>query len=316
MSDAERRDGGPRRPGLRRAVHAGLHGHLPGAHRAPAGHPGAEGQLAGRDRPGTPEPVARHRASAPWSRCSATRSLGRLSDRTTSASRHAASVDGDRARRVARSASSLVAVAPEHPGRAGRVVRRPAVLQRPARRAWWPCSPTRSRSPSAALVSGVLGVCLPIASVGGTYVVAAVQRQPAGDVPRALRDRRRCSSRRSPSGWTTGGWPSRTGRPGRCASSSSTFYVDPRRNPTSPGRSPSRFLFVTAYAFLVTYQAYFLLEQIGSDEDDVPHQIFLSTLVQSAVVVVASLVGGRLSRPDRAPEGLRAGSPRRSTAWR
>ncbi len=54
-------------------------------------------------------------------------------------------------------------------------------------------------------------------------------------------------------------------------------------------------LFVTAYAFLVTYQAYFLIERIGSDEGDVPNQIFLSTLVQSSVIVVASLVGGRLS---------------------
>ena len=75
----------------------------------------------------------------------------------------------------------------------------------------------------------------------------------------------------------------------------STFYVDPRRNPDFTWAFASRFLFVMAYAFLVTYQAYFLLERIGSDEDDVPRQIFLSTLVQSAVVVVASLVGGRLS---------------------
>jgi MFS family permease len=74
-----------------------------------------------------------------------------------------------------------------------------------------------------------------------------------------------------------------------------TFYVDPRRNPDFTWAFASRFLFVTAYAFLVTYQAYFLLDRIGSNEDDVPHQIFLSTLVQAAVVVAASLVGGRFS---------------------
>ena len=94
-----------------------------------------------------------------------------------------------------------------------------------------------------------------------------------------------------------------------------TFYVDPRRNTDFTWAFASRFLFVTAYAFLVTYQAYFLLEQIGSDEDDIPHQIFLSTLVHSAVVVVASLAGGRLS--DRT--GRRKASswpPRPSTAWR
>jgi MFS family permease len=75
----------------------------------------------------------------------------------------------------------------------------------------------------------------------------------------------------------------------------STFYVDPRRNPDFTWAFASRFLFVTAYAFLVTYQAYFLIDRVGSDEDDIPRLIFHSTLVQSAVVVVASLAGGRLS---------------------
>jgi MFS family permease len=50
-----------------------------------------------------------------------------------------------------------------------------------------------------------------------------------------------------------------------------------------------------AYAFLVTYQAYYLLDKIGSAEADVPRQIFLGTIAQSAAVVVASLIGGRLS---------------------
>jgi MFS family permease len=60
----------------------------------------------------------------------------------------------------------------------------------------------------------------------------------------------------------------------------------------------SRFLFVLAYAFLTTYQAYYLLDNIGSAEADVPHQIFLGTLLQPVLVVVASLIGGKLS--DRA----------------
>src|SRR5437867_11959791 len=54
-------------------------------------------------------------------------------------------------------------------------------------------------------------------------------------------------------------------------------------------------MFVLAYAFLVTYQAYYLLEKIGSAKAEVPQQIFLGTLVQSAVVVAASLIGGKLS---------------------
>src|SRR6185437_11835097 len=53
--------------------------------------------------------------------------------------------------------------------------------------------------------------------------------------------------------------------------------------------------FVLAYAFLATYQAYYLLEKIGSSKAEVPQQIFLGTLVQSVVVVAASLIGGKLS---------------------
>ena len=37
-------------------------------------------------------------------------------------------------------------------------------------------------------------------------------------------------------------------------------------------------MFVLAYAFLTTYQAYYLLEKLGSAEDDVPRQLFLATL--------------------------------------
>lgn len=74
-----------------------------------------------------------------------------------------------------------------------------------------------------------------------------------------------------------------------------TFYVSPRRNPDFAWAFVSRFLFVLAYAFLPTYQAYYLLQEVGSAEADVPRQIFLGTLAQSALVAVASVVGGRLS---------------------
>ena len=75
----------------------------------------------------------------------------------------------------------------------------------------------------------------------------------------------------------------------------STFYVNPRKNPDFAWAFVSRFMFVLAYAFLVTYQAYYLLEKIGSAKAEVPQQIFLGTLVQSVVVVAASLIGGKLS---------------------
>ena len=54
-------------------------------------------------------------------------------------------------------------------------------------------------------------------------------------------------------------------------------------------------MFVLAYAFLTTYQAYYLLDKIGTAKADVPQQIFLGTLAQSAVIIAASLIGGKLS---------------------
>jgi MFS family permease len=54
-------------------------------------------------------------------------------------------------------------------------------------------------------------------------------------------------------------------------------------------------MFVMAYAFLASYQAYYLLDKIGSAQADVPQQIFLGTLAQSTVIVAASVIGGRLS---------------------
>jgi len=74
-----------------------------------------------------------------------------------------------------------------------------------------------------------------------------------------------------------------------------TFYVSPREHPSFAWAFASRFLFVLAYAFLTTYQAYFLLDQLGTAEADVPQQIFLGTALQSAVIVVASLAGGKVS---------------------
>ena len=143
-------------------------------------------------------------------------------------------------------------------------------------------------------VSGVLGVCLPIASVGGTYVVqlftgnqVAMFLAPCAIggffilvFAATLRDRR--LERADKPRWS---WREFAG----------TFYIDPRRSPDFAWAFASRFMFVLAYAFLVTYQAYYLLEKLDSAEDDVPRQIFLGTLTQSAVVVAVSLISGRLS---------------------
>ena len=144
------------------------------------------------------------------------------------------------------------------------------------------------------LVAGVLGICLPIASVSGTFLVQLFTGNQLAMflVPCALggffilifaitlKDRRLAKADKP-------AWSLRE--------FASTFYVNPRKRQDFAWAFASRFLFVTAYAFLITYQAYYLLDKIGSAEADVPRQIFLGTLVQSTFVVLASLVGGKLS---------------------
>jgi MFS family permease len=144
------------------------------------------------------------------------------------------------------------------------------------------------------VVSGLVGICLPIASVSGTFVVKLLTGNEVAMllVPSAvgglfilvfavtLNDRRLAHADVPP-------WSLRE--------FASSFYVDPRENPDFGWAFASRFLLVMAYAVLVTYQAYYLLNKIGSAEVDVPGQIFLGTLVQSVALVGASLVGGKLS---------------------
>jgi len=93
------------------------------------------------------------------------------------------------------------------------------------------------------------------------------------------------------------------------------FYVNPRKGRDFAWAFAGRFMFVLAYAFLTTYQAYYLLDKIGSAEADVPQQIFLGTLAPSVVAAAASLIvaGSLTGRAD----GRSSSSPRRScTAWR
>jgi MFS family permease len=144
------------------------------------------------------------------------------------------------------------------------------------------------------LVSGVLGVCLPVASVSGTFLVQLFTGHQLAMflIPCAiggffvllfavtLNDRRLDQEARPT-------WSLRD--------LVSTFYVDPRRSPDFAWAFASRFLLVLAYAFLTTYQAFYLLDGVGSAAADVPHQIFLGTLAQSVVLVAASVLGGKLS---------------------
>lgn len=144
-------------------------------------------------------------------------------------------------------------------------------------------------------VAGVLGICMPIASVTGTYLVQLFAPNTLlmfmapcalGGVlvlifAGTLNDRRLS--------------PPQGPRPWSLRELAGTFYVNPRKNADFAWVFTSRFLFVLAYAFLTTYQTYYLLEHVGSPEARVPRQVFIGTLVMSILVVAASLLGGWLS---------------------
>ena len=154
--------------------------------------------------------------------------------------------------------------------------------------------PDQVPSGQRGLVSGVLGVCLPVASVCGTFLVKLFTGSLLAMFlgPRAiggffillfavtLNDRRLANGRKP-------AWSLRE--------FARTFYVSPRQSPDFAWAFTSRFMFVMAYAFLASYQAYYLLDKIGSARADVPQQIFLGTLAQSAVIVAASVIGGKVS---------------------
>lgn len=143
-------------------------------------------------------------------------------------------------------------------------------------------------------IAGVLGICLPIASVCGTFVVQlftgntlAMFMAPCaigGSLillfAATLNDRRLAEANRPV-------WSLRE--------LASAFYLNPWKHRDFAWAFSSRFMFVLAYAFLMTYQAYYLLEKLGTAAIHVPRQLFLATLAMSSVVVVASLVGGWLS---------------------
>lgn len=147
------------------------------------------------------------------------------------------------------------------------------------------------------IVSGLLGISLPVGLVGATFLVqlvshdealmfllpAAVAFVPILAFATFFTDRRLEPEHKPP--WST-------------QDLLSTFYVNPRAEPDFGWAWLSRFLIVLAYAFLTTYLAFYLMSQLGTATDDVARQVFLGMLVLAGATVVSSLSGGWLS--DRA----------------
>ncbi len=151
-----------------------------------------------------------------------------------------------------------------------------------------------SRPPSEASSPAFSGTCLPAASVAGTYLVQLfdgtgvfmflVPCMVGGLLvvvfTATMQDRRLDPLTKPP-------WSLRE--------LLESFYIDPRHHLDFAWAFLSRFMLVMAYAVLVTYQAYYLLDHIGIGASDVPRRIYLGTSVQSVVLVVTSPLTGRLS---------------------
>ena len=143
-------------------------------------------------------------------------------------------------------------------------------------------------------VSGVLGICMSIGQVAGTFLVQALppsmplmflvpaivgmiavfvlawilpdRRQRAADLP-----------------------------PADVLGFLRSFWLSPRRYPDFFWAWFSRFLLVTGTAFLTTYQPYYLMNELHYPESEVRGLIFKAMLVQASLIVIASLVSGRVS---------------------
>ena len=145
-------------------------------------------------------------------------------------------------------------------------------------------------------VVGILGVCMPIGQITGTYLVQQLSfNMTLAFVVPGLIGLMGVLVLASVLPHESQQVPSAPTQP----------QPDPARTPGTGSRRDfswawlSRVLFVTGSSFLQAYQPFFLLDELKLDAADVPRLIFRSTLVHSAMIVLWSLISGRLSDRTR-----------------
>src|SRR6266404_5255718 len=181
--------------------------------------------------------------------------------------------------------------------------------------------PDRIPTAQRGTVVGILGVCMPIGQITGTYLVqelsfnmtwvlvvpgligiagvlllaAVLPEEPRLPPPAAAPQSAASQARQAVS--------PHAARPG-------APEVSPPRNHRDFSLAwLSRVLFTTGSCFLQAYQPFFLIEKLRFDPADVPRLIFRSTLVAAVMVVAWSLIAGRLSdRMERRKPFVMAGS--------
>lgn len=147
------------------------------------------------------------------------------------------------------------------------------------------------------LVSGLIGVTLPIGQLGGTALAAmfspdmvAMFAAPTvasvvlslpllfllreGKAPAAAAVAREPIN---PVAWVR------------------SFWIDPRSAPDFAWTWASRFLFILGLSFVLTFQAYYVINHLKVPADLAPDVIFKATWWSTVPLVIASTVGGYLS---------------------
>jgi len=167
--------------------------------------------------------------------------------------------------------------------------------------------PDRVPTSQRGTVVGILGVCMPIGQIGGTYLVQQLSFNMTwvlvvpGLIGIAgvlllvlvLPEQPR--------------WPESA--PAQAPQPVALEVPPPRNHRDFSWAWLSRVLFTTGSCFLQAYQPFLLIEKLGLDPADVPRLVFRSTLVGAVMVVVWSLIACRLSdRSGRRLPFVMAGS--------
>jgi MFS family permease len=145
-------------------------------------------------------------------------------------------------------------------------------------------------------VVGILGVCMPVGQITGTFLVQqlAVNMTLALVIPGIIGVvgvlGLALVLRREPLAVAPLAQPAGVELPGDRAEP-----TGPRDHRDFSWTWLSRVFFTTGSCFLQAYQPFFLLDALHFSAADVPRLIFRSTLVQAAMVVIWSLISGRLS---------------------
>lgn len=143
-------------------------------------------------------------------------------------------------------------------------------------------------------VAGVLGVCLPLGQVSGTFLVQFVATSTVLSfmapvffgiafvlmLAWVLPDRR---------------LPVAQAPPLLSTDVIDIYWVSPKRHPDFAWAWLSRLLLVLGTAFLNTYQPFYLIDKLGYAEAQIPTLIFQGILVQAIAIISMSILGGRLS---------------------